>query len=72
MPGRRQAPRKAHVGHAGPPRRVEEHVGGLQVAVQDGRLGCLQRLHALRDPQRHAQLVSQTALGRPSACMTTL
>ena len=40
---------------------INEDIGGLEVAVQDGGLTLLQRLHAPRYSQRHPHLVCQAA-----------
>ena len=66
-PGRGEAAREAHVSNAGAAGGVKEDVGGLEVAVQDGRLGRLQRLHPLRHAQRHGHLLLQTAPPRTPA-----
>lgn len=58
---RRQDAGQAKVGNLGGPCGADEHVGGLEVAVHDGRRVLLQRLHAPRHIQPHLQPLSQAA-----------
>ena len=72
QPGGGQAARKAHVGDTGAAGGVDEHIAGLEVTVQDGRLGSFECLHALRHPQGHPHLLLQAPPGRPPAILSAI